>query len=351
MKTSLQHRTLEDRMLLFILVGSIVVSILLIVENLIIDYPFEANYKWAFMFIFASILLYFVLKGLYVQTIKMILFIVYIFILLPVGTLFTGMNNSFAIGYAFLLYIAVSFLFEKKTRIILMVSESFIVMGMLWLTILHPELFLTVSLQAQQSDLIIQVVITFSIAGIILIVFANAYQKEKRILKEYSDLLDKQNKVLEHLSMIDELTQVYNRRYFFNYLNEIRPKTQCLLGMIDIDSFKAINDGYGHVMGDQVLIYISETLRSILGKNGIIARYGGDEFAVVLESSEPKIQRDLILKLSELCIHFEKLNQPVTLSGGFTKYDGVSPIDTVIHKADQLLYQVKSNGKNNMIIG
>lgn len=346
-------RNLEERILIYILIFSCVLPVVIIFENLLIDFPFSANYKWFIFEGISLILLYCVFKGMKIYIVQLILSCVAIYILLPLGWLTAGISNNFTILYSFLTYIAVNLLFEKKTKLFLMVSIILIVIMMIFANTYYPSLFFSVDPQTFVIDSIIQVIITFSFGGLLLGIFTNEYKREHKILGEYAILLDLQNKALEELTMIDDLTQLYNRRYLFNYFKnheKSNNRNRLLIGMVDIDSFKEINDTYGHDLGDQVIKFISNELKNIIGENGIVGRYGGDEFLIIFENLDHPTYYPIIREINKINVNLEPVNRPVTLSGGFVHYNSSDSIDDALYRADTLLYHVKYNGKNKMII-
>ncbi|PKM52306.1 MAG: hypothetical protein CVV02_02770 [Firmicutes bacterium HGW-Firmicutes-7] len=354
MITRIKNRCLEERILIYILFFTSILPFVLIVENIIIDFPFIANYKW-FICMFSSVIfLFFVLKGKYVRTIKVIFIGTVIFGLLPFGWFTAGVSNNFTIAYSFLIFISISYLFENKLMIFFMLCEVLVVIIMMVLNAYYPALFLNVPIETQLIDSIVQVVITFAFGGLLLGTFSSSYKKEKEILNKYSLLLDEQNKELEKLTMIDDLSQLYNRRYIFNYFNVYQNKpnrNKLLIGMIDIDAFKEINDTYGHDLGDQVIKYLSNELRTIVDINGIVGRYGGDEFIVIIENANQVLYEDIVKQINQISVQIDNIIKPITLSGGFVSYDGKTTVDEALYRADILLYHVKDSGKNNMIIG
>lgn len=163
---------------------------------------------------------------------------------------------------------------------------------------------------------------------------------------------------LEKTSNIDSLTQVFNRRALTTYLKDICSKKdipyELHLLVLDLDDFKDINDKYGHVAGDKILIFISNILRKTLRDGDKVFRYGGEEFIIVLnriDREHCKKIADRILKLvssNNLIYNGESLH--VTLSIGATKYIKSDTPDTLIARADRALYKAKKNGKNQMYV-
>lgn len=161
---------------------------------------------------------------------------------------------------------------------------------------------------------------------------------------------------LEKTSNIDSLTKVFNRRALNTYLSEtcsnngVNYELHAL--MLDIDNFKVINDTYGHVTGDKILIFISNILRKTLRDGDKIFRYGGEEFVIILNRNSDKesdLISDRILKLissNKLIYMGEKLS--VTASIGLTKLLKGDTPDKLLTRADKALYISKHNGKNQV---
>ena len=159
---------------------------------------------------------------------------------------------------------------------------------------------------------------------------------------------------LEKTSNIDSLTQVFNRRSLTTYLDDICSKKEINyelhLLMLDLDDFKVINDTYGHIAGDKILIFISNILRKTLRDGDKIFRYGGEEFIIVLNRIAEDYCQQIaarILKLvssNKLIYNGESIR--VTVSIGATKYLKNDTPDTLIARADKALYKAKENGKN-----
>jgi len=162
---------------------------------------------------------------------------------------------------------------------------------------------------------------------------------------------------LAYIANTDVLTSISNRRHFFLQANErLKEETDISVLMLDADHFKKVNDVYGHDVGDDVLKMIASTLRSVLPKEVILARLGGEEF-VILASD---LSAENALKLSQkICIVMEntpisvnnKANINITLSIGTAQritYD--EDIDEMLKRADIALYQAKTTGRNKAVL-
>lgn len=170
-----------------------------------------------------------------------------------------------------------------------------------------------------------------------------------------TEALERQKNRLMRLSNTDPLTGLYNRRYIYkllrNLLEDIATSDRNgYLMMIDLDNFKTINDELGHSTGDQILIRLGTDFTSIVGRQGIVGRYGGDEFLIVLDD----IEDDAIDRLVE---DIHAMNQkiracdkiPVCFSGGLIQLNKKDTLDEALCRVDHLLYESKDNGKCNII--
>jgi diguanylate cyclase (GGDEF)-like protein len=157
------------------------------------------------------------------------------------------------------------------------------------------------------------------------------------------------------LSLSDELTDLYNRRRFFVLAEQclkvaIRTKKRSLLFYIDMDDLKWINDHCGHNEGDQALIALATVLRKTFRESDIIARIGGDEFVVLLESTDEN-EEMLITRLYENIRDYDaKLSQDykLSVSVGVAQFDPEYPIsiDQLLSKGDALMYAQKRKRRN-----
>lgn len=160
------------------------------------------------------------------------------------------------------------------------------------------------------------------------------------------------------MALTDELTGLYNRRYLMTYLERVlsdaaRSRRSLAVMMLDIDHFKKTNDTYGHAVGDEVLKEFGDRLSRRLRSFDLIARFGGEEFVVVL----PNVYRDVAFKiahrlLSEIAktpfkVSTEKESLPITCSIGAAIVDqGETSPGIVIERADKCLYEAKDAGRN-----
>lgn len=176
----------------------------------------------------------------------------------------------------------------------------------------------------------------------------------KRANQVISDLTHKVQE-LEQTSNLDPLTKVFNRRALNSYLSNVFANKHTdysfHLLMLDIDNFKKLNDSYGHITGDKILIFIASLLRKALRDGDKIFRYGGEEFTIILDRNSDEQAFNIatrlvkLIKANNLIYLGEQI--VVTASVGMTKLLSTDTSqEDILSRADKALYISKSNGKN-----
>lgn len=155
---------------------------------------------------------------------------------------------------------------------------------------------------------------------------------------------------LAHLAMVDPLTQTLNRRGFLAALEEElaqqRPDQPLRVAYVDLDDFKGINDAYGHITGDALLMRIAEQLQTALGNDGCVGRIGGDEFVMFFRPPETGTLDSLESRLrSSLEESQEVEGHRVQASGSMGVVEHFADPETtsldLLHQADRALYECK----------
>lgn len=162
--------------------------------------------------------------------------------------------------------------------------------------------------------------------------------------------------IMSQAACIDELTNIYNRRFMNLTLEQLfeqanRYNTSFSLIIFDIDKFKKINDTYGHDQGDKVLQQLAKLIEQQLRKIDVFGRWGGEEFMIILPSTNDIQSYQLAERLrSTIEEHTFPGLGPITASFGLTSYIPQDTPTTLIKRADTALYQAKQNGRNCLVV-
>lgn len=161
------------------------------------------------------------------------------------------------------------------------------------------------------------------------------------------------------LATLDELTALANRRHMNEVLalEERRDDTSgqaTCIALLDIDFFKQINDHHGHAAGDEVLRQFAASARAELRACDVLARWGGEEFLLMLPDTAPEDALALLARLrarvAQLALAGTSFERPLSFSGGLTTRQGREPLATTVNRADKALYQAKSSGRDRVVV-
>jgi diguanylate cyclase (GGDEF)-like protein/PAS domain S-box-containing protein len=177
--------------------------------------------------------------------------------------------------------------------------------------------------------------------------------------KRMESLEEKINE-LKNENFKDELTDINNRKYLEVILNKIISsedikKDNIAFCFLDIDDFKYINDNYGHLVGDEILTMIAQTLKNNIRPSDKAFRWGGDEFALILfdienENNLRKLLERLKLLINDSFIDYEKEKLNVTMSFGAVKIRKDDTVKSLTKRADDNMYESKKRGKDVITI-
>jgi diguanylate cyclase (GGDEF)-like protein/PAS domain S-box-containing protein len=177
--------------------------------------------------------------------------------------------------------------------------------------------------------------------------------------KQAQEALEQSEKRYRELSIIDNLTQLYNSRHFYQQLKmEIdranRYKQPLTLLLLDLDDFKQLNDAYGHIEGDLVLSRVGQVIKRCMRQTDSAYRYGGEEFTILLPMSTGE---DGAVMAERIRTEFKKEIFPpvsgkedihMTVSIGLAQYKPKEEMKAFVHRVDQLMYKGKKNGKDRV---
>jgi two-component system, cell cycle response regulator len=181
--------------------------------------------------------------------------------------------------------------------------------------------------------------------------------REEGKLRAMAEALSQRSQSFRHAALTDALTGMQNRRYFDDALREYLEAFRDIrkpvgLMILDLDHFKQINDTHGHDIGDAVLREVAECLLSMTRYHDVVARLGGEEFAIVV----PNMAHDKLTgfaerirtTVSELTIVTRSARLKVTASFGLAVWDGKETADEFLRRADAQLYEAKRTGRNRV---
>ncbi len=210
------------------------------------------------------------------------------------------------------------------------------------------------------------------IAGLLEIISDTRTEMDKRLILPFLMIYSNYLSILDE-SETDTLTGLLNRRTFENHMDQIianerttdtiiephsnshlarrniNPQHPHWLAVMDIDHFKRINDQFGHLYGDEVLILLSRKMKRIFRQRDQLFRFGGEEFIVVLERTTLDSARKVLERFRHGIenFHFPQVGK-VTISIGFVRLDKADVPTSIVGRADQALYYAKEHGRNQV---
>ena len=148
---------------------------------------------------------------------------------------------------------------------------------------------------------------------------------------------------MERSAFVDPLTGAYTRRYFDKFLAS--GEMSGGVAMIDVDQFKAVNDSFGHLVGDEALKTVAEAMQNCLRQTDILIRYGGDEFLLLMPQSRPNGVESVIRRVQDAVQAARVPSHPeLRLSVSIGGVCDVQPLTEAIRQADVRMYRNKENG-------
>ena len=176
--------------------------------------------------------------------------------------------------------------------------------------------------------------------------------------KQVEEALKESENKYRELSIIDDLTQLYNSRYFYHQLKMEMDRADryghpLTLLLLDLDDFKQFNDAYGHIEGDQVLMRLGQVVKRCLRQTDSAYRYGGEEFTILLPETT---DRGCVMTAERIRTEFKKeifsvvpgQDVHVTVSIGLAQYKPQEDMKAFVQRVDRLMYTAKKNGKDRV---
>lgn len=184
-------------------------------------------------------------------------------------------------------------------------------------------------------------------------IYSLAYSKWVLLMKQHQCELKEKNKTLEEIAFKDLLTNLYNRAEFINVFERCLKEASdteksFFVAIADIDFFKKINDTYGHNFGDKILKSVATTIKNNIRDSDIVARWGGEEFAIILHLKDSKDINNIGEKIRAAVENLVVDEVSVTISIGFTQIKAYDTLESTIDRADKALYRAKNSGRNRV---
>jgi len=347
----------QDRLIsrLLLAVIAAVLSILLCLDHLVIKpsyWPYVAL-PWRAGLVFLCLFaIYGLTKLENVELFRKLLLALAIVILANLQGMVLLYKDDYFLHVLFDIIIIIAIYFSTIFTVVTSVCVCF-----LYATIGFLVIYLSKTIDAYSLFIVAMSYVATNLTGVIISVHENTLKRRfysrKELLQDFA--ADMKNK-----AFLDPLTGINNRRAFYelfpSYLRMASrfsdEDSKVCFVLADIDHFKKINDGYGHDVGDQVLVSFADFLTKSIRPTDHVFRFGGEEFLIIFVgcSFENALQRagELLKALNDTPMSLETLNMSVTASFGLSVLQ-VSDTDvSVISRADKALYKAKNSGRNRL---
>ncbi len=343
----------EKRLTNMLFAGGCLVCIVCVIGAAIVGMPIEAILICLSLAIYIGLMFYISNKvenpELFNQLALMIInFVFFPAIFLTTGGVYGGIISYFIFGIIF------SFLlFKGFVCFMVVLSEIIFYSTLIYLSFKWPQIVLDINSRSYTYFLSATTVVIVALAtGLLVRLLTTQYRREKR-------KIDKAVKELEELSTKDPLTGVYNRRYMLDFLQTNINRAynygaQLSVVMFDIDKFKSLNDDFGHLVGDEILLNLCDLVGAQIRTSDILSRYGGEEFVAVFPNTSADVaykRAEEIRKIVQDASLSDAVNRPITISGGVAEYVKGMTVEEIIGAADKNLYVAKNTGRNKICVG
>ncbi len=223
--------------------------------------------------------------------------------------------------------------------------------GMLWMSVRDPMNFPP---EVEAVHFLVLLILQF-MAALLGAQFGEMRRRLRSRKRELEDALER----IQELANRDSLTGLYNRRYAQELIDhhvhlKERNGRPLAMALIDLDHFKQVNDQYGHALGDRVLQTFAQQARQVTRDADIVARWGGEEFLIVMPETSADGAALLVERLREtlsvLAVSDEAPALRIAFSSGITAHRAGEHTDQTVQRADEALYEAKSAGRHRSVV-
>ena len=254
-------------------------------------------------------------------------------------------------GMAFYLMIAIvcsALALRGKTRFIIFILLLLEYSGLFAVYHFCPKVFTTMGPEEAFIDQLCSMIIASCVLFTFSFIVSKQNSHDRHMIESLSRLYERQ-------ANTDELTGLYNRRYFNNFLKlailTLGDTGMLHIAMFDIDDFKFVNDKYGHPFGDVILRKFASLLKTTEKNGTTVCRYGGEEFLLLIPKKDKNEALEIVENiLNETRTTIEKKKKKcITVSAGFVTCTAEMTYDVLLEEVDKKLYMAKTSGKNRVI--
>ncbi len=194
--------------------------------------------------------------------------------------------------------------------------------------------------------------VSHAFARNLLIILSSRVRSDNQVILDSVGVL----REFERHAVTDALTDLHNRHWLDNMFRRrlercLKDETPASIVMVDVDQFKTYNDRHGHIAGDRALRLVAETLRENFRPGDMIARFGGDEFSILLPGADVEAARGCAERARWAVLRATDIDPgapKITISAGITAAERNDTLETLIARADDALYRAKLGGRNRV---